>query len=74
MLADDAGALDPLAEAAEELIEALPLAKFDPHAAENHPLRETPAGKPATTAATRQEQPYMIAGIAPATHRQRILY
>jgi hypothetical protein len=32
MLADHAGALDALVEASEELIEALPFAKFNPHA------------------------------------------
>ena len=31
MLADHAGTLDSLREAAEELIEALPLAEFNPH-------------------------------------------
>ena len=31
MLADDARTLDSLGKAAEELIEALPLAEFNPH-------------------------------------------
>ena len=31
MLADDARTLDPFREAAEELIEALPVAEFNPH-------------------------------------------
>ena len=31
MLADHAGTLDSFCEAAEELIEALPLAEFNPH-------------------------------------------
>ncbi len=31
MLADHAGTLDSLSEAAEELIEALPFAEFNPH-------------------------------------------
>ena len=48
MLADYARTLDPFGKAAEELIEALPLAEFNPHVSAITPLRESiwPAGYP----------------------------
>ena len=68
MLANHAGALDTLVEAAEELIEALAFTEFNPHVP-NHP----PSGRLSRLCEIRQEwhhtqgQPCMIAGIAPAT-------
>jgi hypothetical protein len=75
MLTDHARTLDPFGKAAEELIEALPLAEFNPHVSAITPpqgvilVRGIPAG-PGTTLG----QPRVIAGIAPATQQPRIAY
>ena len=72
MLADHARTLDPFGKAAEELIEALPFAEFNPHVSAITPPQGVflARGIPRRTRYYTQGQPYMIAGIAPATQGQ----
>src|SRR5919112_904407 len=75
MLADHARTLDPFRKAAEELIEALPLAEFNPHVSAITPPQGVirSAGCLPDLVHT-QGQPCMIAGVAPATQQPRIRY
>ncbi len=59
MLADDARTLDPLGKAAEELIEALPLAEFNPHVSAITPPQGDflVGGKPVKRSTTIRDTP-----------------
>ena len=59
MLADHARTLDPFGKAAEELIEALPLAEFNPHVSAITPPQGVilARGKPAGPGTTLRDNP-----------------
>src|SRR5215203_388655 len=74
MLADHARTLDPFGKAAEELIEALPFAEFNPHVSAITPPQGVSLVGIPQTRYYAQGKPCMIAGIKPATQQLRILY